>query len=320
MTADDGRTPPATTTTGAYAAATRLGPVTLLTYRGPAGSVLRHVPSADDDVFWALGTQARGSADLVRGARRAPCAPGQVFLMRLSEPWELHARETYRLHLYRIPRRAVGASEAELLAARGVHGQPGDPVTRLLAPVLLRAADSAAGHPEPYRRDVAAVVTDLLGTLAAARAAGPPEPAPGADGDGRETLRRIRHFVNEHLGDRDLSPERIAARHHVSVRYLHKVFAAEGTTLARWIKQRRLEECRRELGRRGPADPVPSVAAVARRWGFVNAAHFSRSFRAAYGMSPGEWHRLRTASGEDGGRGREAPAHASVPRATSAPG
>ncbi|MDX2852994.1 AraC family transcriptional regulator [Streptomyces sp. PA03-3a] len=30
---------------------------------------------------------------------------------------------------------------------------------------------------------------------------------------------------------------------------------------------------------------------IARRWGFVSPAHFSRSFRAAYGLSPGEWHR-----------------------------
>jgi AraC-like DNA-binding protein len=30
------------------------------------------------------------------------------------------------------------------------------------------------------------------------------------------------------------------------------------------------------------------VAVVAHRWGFTNPAHFSRVFRAAYGMSPRE--------------------------------
>ncbi|MFJ9520782.1 AraC family transcriptional regulator [Kitasatospora sp. NPDC101801] len=38
---------------------------------------------------------------------------------------------------------------------------------------------------------------------------------------------------------------------------------------------------------------------VARRWGFVNPAHFSRVFRAAYGVSPREWRALRTAEAVD---------------------
>ncbi|MFD0345839.1 AraC family transcriptional regulator [Kitasatospora aburaviensis] len=31
--------------------------------------------------------------------------------------------------------------------------------------------------------------------------------------------------------------------------------------------------------------------------GFVNPAHFSRAFRAAYGVSPREWRALRAADG-----------------------
>jgi AraC-like DNA-binding protein len=34
------------------------------------------------------------------------------------------------------------------------------------------------------------------------------------------------------------------------------------------------------------------VSAVAARWGLTNAAHFSRAFRAAYGVSPVEYRRL----------------------------
>ncbi|MGW9499321.1 helix-turn-helix domain-containing protein [Streptomyces prasinus] len=36
-----------------------------------------------------------------------------------------------------------------------------------------------------------------------------------------------------------------------------------------------------------------SIRAIATRWGFVDAAHFSRAFRAAYGVSPRD-HRGRT--------------------------
>ncbi|MYT26968.1 helix-turn-helix domain-containing protein, partial [Streptomyces sp. SID7760] len=89
-----------------------------------------------------------------------------------------------------------------------------------------------------------------------------------------------------------LSPERIARQHHISVRYLHRLFESEGTTVGRYIRQRRLEQCGRELARRSRV--VPTVSAVAQRWGFVSPAHFSRAFRAAYGVSPREWRDLRT--------------------------
>ncbi|MFF2351060.1 helix-turn-helix domain-containing protein [Kitasatospora sp. NPDC058115] len=71
------------------------------------------------------------------------------------------------------------------------------------------------------------------------------------------------------------------------MRYLHKLFEREGLTVRRWIQQRRLEQCRRALG--GRQERGSSIAAVAHHWGFANASHFSRSFKAAYGLSPREW-------------------------------
>jgi len=94
-------------------------------------------------------------------------------------------------------------------------------------------------------------------------------------------------FIDRHLADPDVTPEVIARAHHISVRYLHRLFEAEDITVSRWIQRRRLQECRRELARREVAGRT--IAAVARRWGFTSAAHFSRVFRATYGMSPVEW-------------------------------
>jgi AraC-like DNA-binding protein len=57
-----------------------------------------------------------------------------------------------------------------------------------------------------------------------------------------------------------------------------------------WIRQRRLGRCRDSL-----ADPVNAdvpVGAVAARWGLTDAAHLSRIFRRAYGLSPAEYRRM----------------------------
>ncbi|MFI6445715.1 helix-turn-helix transcriptional regulator [Kitasatospora sp. NPDC050543] len=119
---------------------------------------------------------------------------------------------------------------------------------------------------------------------------------PGAEAAQVSLSLQIRAFINEHLPDPGLSPDSIARAHHVSVRYLHKLFQHEGTSVHRWIQQRRLEEARRELSKQGRA--AVTIASVAHRWGFVDPAHFSRSFRAAYGMTPREWRECGRTAGE----------------------
>ncbi|MEU9380167.1 helix-turn-helix domain-containing protein [Streptomyces sp. NPDC048279] len=96
---------------------------------------------------------------------------------------------------------------------------------------------------------------------------------------------RILEYARRHLHDPGLSAEQIAAAHHISVRYLYKVLATSGISLADWIRTRRLEACRQALA----DDAAVAVGAVARRHGFSDLSSFSRTFRAEYGMSPSEW-------------------------------
>jgi AraC-like DNA-binding protein len=100
----------------------------------------------------------------------------------------------------------------------------------------------------------------------------------------RALMAQIHAFIGENLGDPNLTPGVIAAAHHISLRYLHKLFHAEGQTVACCIRERRLEQCRRDL-----ADPrlaARPINAIAARWGFTSPAHFSQAFRSAYDLSP----------------------------------
>ncbi|MFE4330531.1 helix-turn-helix transcriptional regulator [Streptomyces sp. NPDC056831] len=83
------------------------------------------------------------------------------------------------------------------------------------------------------------------------------------------------------------TPSHGLAAHGISVRYLHRLFEAESTTVCQWIREQRLHECRRELVVRA-AESV-SLGQVARRWGFTGPARFSRAFRRSYGLSPTDW-------------------------------
>jgi len=100
---------------------------------------------------------------------------------------------------------------------------------------------------------------------------------------------RIHAFIEQHLGDCDLAPGPVAAAHYISVRYLYRLFEAQGTTVAAWIRHRRLERCRADLT--DPALGSAPVGAVAARWGLPDSAHFNRLFKRTYGLPPAEYRR-----------------------------
>jgi methylphosphotriester-DNA--protein-cysteine methyltransferase len=60
-----------------------------------------------------------------------------------------------------------------------------------------------------------------------------------------------------------------------------------GTSLCRWIKQARLDHCAADLS--NPDLRERSITEIAFGWGFNDAAHFSRTFRAEFGMAPREY-------------------------------
>jgi AraC-like DNA-binding protein len=125
-------------------------------------------------------------------------------------------------------------------------------------------------------------LVDLLTAALAARLDRQDELPPGTVR--QALLRQVHGFIEQRLTDPSLSPATIAAAHHISLRYLYKLFETKPTSVAGWVRQRRLERCRRDLLDPGLADRT--VSAIAAHWGLTNAAHFSRAFRAAYGLSP----------------------------------
>jgi AraC-like DNA-binding protein len=103
-------------------------------------------------------------------------------------------------------------------------------------------------------------------------------------------LRDVQTFIDQNLANPDLCPAAIAAAHHISERYLYLVFAGQGTSVAAWIRDRRLQLCRQDLA--DPAMRARPVAAIATRWGFASPAHFSRVFRRTFGIAPGQYRLL----------------------------
>lgn len=102
----------------------------------------------------------------------------------------------------------------------------------------------------------------------------------------RALLARVQEYINASLRDPGLGPQSIAAAFNFSPRYLHRLFSEFDLTVSDWIKRRRLSRSRFDL-EDGRFDSL-SVTHIALKNGFSDASHFSRSFRAEFGLSPRE--------------------------------
>ncbi|WNM37542.1 helix-turn-helix domain-containing protein [Micromonospora halotolerans] len=179
------------------------------------------------------------------------------------------------------PHRAAALLAAPIPADAGMGA--------LLAGFLRRLV----AHPEQYAAADAPRLDRIALDLIAGTLAGQVEAERDLPVEVRITgLRaRVEAWIREHLADPGLTPAAAAEAHHLSVRALHRLFEGGDTSVAALIRTARLDRCFRDL-----ADPRLrhlAVHQVAARWGFRDRAHFSRAFRAAYGLSPRE-HRARS--------------------------
>jgi AraC-like DNA-binding protein len=263
----------------------RLGYLRISTVDADAERVFRtpRLISQDSDEYLLVGLQGRGPAVVSQDGRDAPLRPGDFALYDTTRPYTLSFPDRFQMKVFQVPRQALGLREADLRRITGITIRGDEGPAAMVAPFLAALATEAGSCRPQLGERLAHNAVDLLTTLVAERL---DRDIAGTDAAHQALLLRIRAFIVRHLADPALSPDAIAAAHHISVRYLHRLFQSEGSTVSRWIQQRRLEECRRELSR--PGHLPPAVAAVAHRWGFTSPAHFSRVFRAAYGMSPRE--------------------------------
>lgn len=110
-------------------------------------------------------------------------------------------------------------------------------------------------------------------------------------------VRRVRSYVAEHLQE-PLTVDDLALAGRTGVRSLQAAFRRElGRTPMEYVREARLTAARADLLAGEPADAVSqepaTVAAVAHRWGFVNAGRFSSHYARRYGEYPSDTVRRR---------------------------
>ena len=234
-----------------------------------------------DPGWFHLMLQLRGSCAVQQDDRSAVAGPGQLVAWQSSSPYAIEGLEPFEALIVVCPARLL-AKEIGRWTAEPLESTSG--VGRIARNYLTDLFDSGQGEVVGERAHslLARSTVELIQALYVE------EDDRGTRCQrGTEDLRReISSYIDANLGDPELDVASIADAIPVSRGYLHRLLAAEGTTVRGTIRARRLERCRRDL--LDPAFADEPIARIATRWGFVSAAHFSRVFRAAFGESPSE--------------------------------
>jgi len=233
-----------------------------------------------------------GDAEMIiQSGRELVLGAGEATLMSCADPFWVERRTPGRFLGINLPRAVLTplTGSARDMVLRPI---PRNAAGLRLLTGYLSVLDQEEALPPAQARLIATHIQDL-----AALAIGATRDAAALAEDRgvrAARLHAIKADVVENLGT-DLSIGAIAGRHQLHVRYVQRLFEADGTTYSEYVLAQRLSEAYRLLA--NPRHAGRAISDIAQQCGFGDPAYFSRRFRRAYGAPPSE---LRATSRADG--------------------
>lgn len=236
------------------------------------------------DVF--LHAQLEGRAEITQDGKTFILEENAMAIILGGVPYTLAYPEKGRKIILRIPyrlfhERLLGREVRDFSAT--VYGSEGlvPMVISLLKSLTLGGEESELTDIEQFT--LAESFLSLIGSVIRSRSK-----ASARENEKNQGARlcRILSYLEENFSDHQLTPTRIAEANFVSVRHLHGLFQQCGTTVSKWIWDRRLKAGREDLLDASKA--AMTICEIAYSRGFNDSAHFSRAFKERFGLSPGQ--------------------------------
>ncbi len=242
-------------------------------------------PDMDDGRYCFLIFQRAGRQVIRQGDQNLELSPGDIALIDSAVPFEIEPRgliENCSFHLSRDEvRRRMGTRA--LCGKLAASGNASRMLTSLVQPIQN---DDFRFH--AMAGEGGALQDALIALMVPALAGGEQSVLrKEALGEPKMLFSLALRFIENSLQDCSFDPDTLADRLGVSVRRLYRLFETEGESVCRVILRRRLQRSAEDLLDKGAG--AESVTQVAFKWGFVDAAHFSRAFRRQFGLSPREY-------------------------------
>jgi AraC-like DNA-binding protein len=260
-----------------------------------SGSRTRREIGRTDGEFVVVLITLAGRETVAQNAAEAVLKPGDAVAWDSTVPARFTVWEPLAKRSLLIPRAALEEVSGRAMMSGGVMLDGAKPATRLLTSYL---ESLSAALPELDQGAISAARNATQELFIGALRSGGDAPATSM---AQPALRaEMDRYIERHLLDA-MTPADIAAAHGVSVRTVNRIFNATGQTVGEVVRVRRLARAREEL-----TDGDRPISAIAHRWGFSDASHFSRSFKAQYGAAPSDY-RLASRAATAGGAAVQRP-------------
>ncbi|MFJ9787507.1 helix-turn-helix domain-containing protein [Amycolatopsis sp. NPDC101161] len=231
---------------------------------------------AEDPGVLHLLLQDRGEAVVEQDGRTATLTQGDLLLYDSSRAFRFRTGDEFQFTICLLPKRLLPLSERvqQEHTARVFSSQEGvGPAAAALLTSMARQDSETS--PSQQLALQQAMVSMYVALLSEDGVAGSPPAV---------HLSMAKSFIVRNLGDPSLSPADIAAACNLSLSYLHRIFANDGTTVVGYLREKRLQAAHRDLT---SATVDETVNHIAQRWGITDPAHFSRMFKKHFGLTPG---------------------------------
>ncbi len=237
-----------------------------------------------DEEYFLLSLQTANAADITQYGRRAELKRGDCALYCSTDPYHLSLTDDFQQLVLQVRKSDLLSRLPEAGQLTGIRIDSTSEVGGLVSDSLVKFAQTIATADPSLQSFLGDTMLDLVATgLASLR----PDCAREYARPDVQTLLRTKRFVEANLGNRALNRNLVASAMGLSVRRLNQIFAAENTSLSRFIKTARLNAVAGDLRAAQLADRTITELAISR--GFENMQHFSKSFRDQYQMSPRDY-------------------------------
>lgn len=247
-----------------------------------------HLSKLDKDCYYVQFIQT-GSIDVLQSGTSFHTTAGLGALFCASEPYDLQCIGRVRSYYLEIPRQAFGTRFANGQAPLAATMSTGRGLGRIAVEFCSTLATQGVALDTQSRARLGEELMDVLAL--AFESAHRDEPMTEQVVQ-KARLRSVKAWIEDHLCDPTVSPERIARSNGISLRYLHALFRLEGQSVSNWIWTRRIELGHDMLLRSD--HNARSLTEIAYRVGFSSSSHFSTMFRRRFGIRPSDVGRGRS--------------------------
>ncbi len=235
--------------------------------------------SSDDSIL--ITFPVTGNVRFAQKNRQLTSSPGQFFIELSNLPYEFYHLQQVSLYVIKVPLALLtpqmGTIERQFARSLSIDEGAG----RLLVFQIRQILELIQQH-RLAALEVKILEQQLLNLIVLTLSAPKEVMMSNSSSIQSVHLKRIEHYVYLHLENPALTPAMVAAACHISVRYLHKLFADLPYSFSEWVKELRLKQANHILKTKS----YVTIDEVAHRVGYNDQGYFSRIYKQHFGYTP----------------------------------